>query len=260
MSTIESIRDAGAIIREENLTFMAASIAYYVLASVIPLLALLLALLSFVEAVELAVDIARSYLDGTAERVLEAALTATRGRSVAGGVGFFIALWSGMKVFRGLTVAFAEIYDEQVELNLVDQVFRSLIVLGGLLIALAILVATSLALGFLDFRIIFPTLVGNTIAFLMLVLVLFPFYYLLPPRSVTPVHALPGAVFTSLTWIALQLVYFYYVRSAGSYVTYGLLGAILLFITFLYIAAIVLLLGVVVNVVSDKQSRPASNS
>ena len=205
-------------------------------------------------AVDQAVDVVRAYLDGTTERALEAVLTATRGRNVAGVVGFLLALWSSIKVFRGLTVAFAEIYDEDSELTLLDQILRGLLVFGVLLVALVLLTATSLALTFLQFDVLYPTLVGNALAFLVLVGVMLPLYYLLPPVSVALKHALPGAVLTALGWVTLQVAFFYYLHSTGGYVPHGLIGALLLFVSFLYVAAIILLFGAVVNVASEKRA------
>lgn len=259
MNGIGTAREVVAVVREENLPFMAASIAYYAIVSVVPLFAFALALLSLFGVADLAVDIVRAYLDGAAERALEAVLTATRGRNVAGVLGLLLSLWIAIKVFRGLTVAFAQIYGEESELSLLDQLLRSLIVFGVLLFALALLAATSLALGFLQFRIGFPTVVGNAVVFLVLVVAVLPLYYLLPPVSVTLWHALPGSVLTALGWVVLQVAFFYYARSAGSYVAYGVLGAILLFITYFYVAAIVLLIGAVVNVVRDRRTLRATS-
>lgn len=252
MSLLGDARDLVAIVREENIPFMAASISYYAIVSTVPLVALVLALLGVFGAGDVVLDIARGYLDGGAERTFEAVLTATRGRSIAGVLGFLFVLWSALKVFRGLTVAFAQIYREDADLTLVDQLLRSLVVFGTLLVALALLAATSLV-GFLQVRLVFPTLVSNAAAFLLLVVVLLPLYYLLPPVPVTLTQALPGAVVTALGWVVLQVAFFYYVRSAGSYAAYGLLGAVLLFVTFLYLAAIVLLVGVVVNVADERR-------
>lgn len=254
MSVVRGTRQVIATVREENLPFMAASIAFYALASILPLLALSLAILSLVGAVDETVTLVQMALDGVAERAVEAGLTATRGRHVAGAVGLVIAMWSAVKVFRGLSVAFAQIYDEESELGLVDQVLRSLVVFGVILVALVLLGATSLALQMFRLPTVLPTLVGNAIAFLVLVVVALPLYYILPPVEVTLLDALPGAILAALGWIGLQVAFYYYATATDDYVTYGILGAVLLFITFLYVAAIILLLGAVVNVVGDPRS------
>jgi len=255
VSLLSGARGFVAVVREENLPFMAAGIAYYAIASVVPVLVLLLAMLGLFGAAEPASRIARGYLDGGGERVLDAVLTATRGRGTVGVVGLVLLLWSGSKLFRGLTVAFAEIYDEASELSLPKRVLRSVAVLAVLSFTLGLLTATGLALGLLQFPVVAPTVVGNAVAFLVLVAALVPLYYLLPPVSVTLGHVLPGAVLTAVGWVVLQVVLFYYARSVGRYVAYGVLGAVLLFVAFLYLAAMILLAGAVLNVVVDGRTH-----
>lgn len=249
MGLIGGTREVVSTVREENLPFMAASIAFYTIASILPLLALTLALLSLFGAVDLVLSVVQSSFDGFAEGAIVAGLTATRGRHIAGAVGLLIALWSAIKVFRGLTVAFAEIYGEDYDLTFFDQLLRSLIVFGVLLLAILIMAVTSLTLASFQFGIVYPKLIGNLLAFVVLVVVALPLYYLLPPMSVTLWHALPGTLLAALGWIVLQVTFFYYAQSTGNYLTYGVLGGVLLFITFLYVAAIILLLGAVLNVV-----------
>jgi membrane protein len=255
MSLLASARGFVTLVREENVPFMAASIAYYAIVSVVPIFVLALSLLAVFGAVQPTVDLVRATLDGTAERVLETLLMATRGRTVAGLVGLLIAVWSGMQVFRGLTVAFAEIYGEESDLTVAEQLLRSVVVLVLLLFTLVLLVATGLVLEFVDLPVVYPRLVGTAAAFLVLVVALVPLYYLLSPASVSLGHVLPGAVLTALGWIVLQVCFLYYARSTASYVAYGLLGAVLLFVTFLYLAAIVLLAGAVLNVAGDRRTH-----
>lgn len=252
MSVFGRVRSVVGVVREENVPFMAAGIAYYAVVSVVPLAVLTLALLSLFGGVDAAVSLARAYLDGTPERALEAVLTTSRGRDLAGTVGSVFLLWSAIKVFRGLSVAFAEIYDEESDLTLVDQVLRSLAVMVVLLVSLSVLAATSLVLGFGQLHVAFPTLVGNAAAFFVLVVALLPIFHYLPPRTVTITHALPGAVFTALGWVVLQVAFFYYARFAGESVAYGLFGGVFLFVTVLYVAAIVLLVGVAFNAASER--------
>lgn len=253
MSLLASARGLVTVVRQENLPFMAASIAYYAIASVVPALVLLLAVLGVFGAAEPTSGIVRENLDGEAGRVLGAVLTATRGRGTVGAVGLLVLLWSGSQVFRGLTVAFAEIYDEEAELGLSERVLRSVAVLALLALALGLLTATGLVLEFL--RVPLPALVAPAVAFLVLVAALLPLYYLLAPVSVSLGHVLPGAVLTALGWLALLVILFSYARSVGSYVAYGVLGAVLLFVACLHLAAMILLVGAVLNVVADPRTR-----
>lgn len=249
MSLVGAVRDVVRIFREENVPFLAASIAYYTIASIIPLLTIALVVLSLFGATDLLVDALRSGLSSSNEEVMNQVLTSTRGRGAAGVLGLLLTLWSGIKVFRGVAIAFDEVYGTSADDSLLEQVWKSLLVFGMLLGGIVLLSATSVALTYVQFRIPYPTLVGNLLALLVLVLAFLPIYYVMPPVSVSVRHALPGTVFAALGWVLLQIAFFYYAGNAGQYAAYGVLGAVLLFITFLYLAGIVLLVGAVLNVV-----------
>jgi membrane protein len=109
----------------------------------------------------------------------------------------------------------------------------------------------AVSLSFVGFWAPYPTLLGDVLALVVLVPAFVPLYYVLPPTPVTVRHAIPGAVFAAVGWVLLQVAFFHYAGSAGRYAAYGFLGAVLLFVTFLYFGAIVLLAGVVLNLVVD---------
>lgn len=252
MSVMGTGRTVVEIFREEEVPFMAASIAYYALASFVPILVLALALVAVVGARELLVEALRSVVSAGGSEVLNTVLSETSAHGVAGGIGLLLALWSGSKVFRGLSIAFDEIYTRESDLSLVDQLIKSVLALGTLLLGFAFLAALSATLAFVDLPFRYPTLVGNVVAVVVLSLAFLPIFYIMPPVEVTIGHALPGAVVTAIGWVLLQVGFFYYAGGAGRYAAYGLLGAVLLFITFLYLGAIVLLVGVVVNVALER--------
>jgi len=252
MTAVETGRSTVRRFRAENVPFMAASIAYYAIASVVPLLAVALAVLSVLGATGLLIDALRSSLSASGEEVLNRMLTDTRGHGAIGALGLLFALWSGSKVFRGLSIAFTEVYDTASEESLPVNVAKSLLVLGLLLGAVVLLSATSVLLTYVQFRVPYPTLLGDLAALLALVVAFLPLYYVLPPVSVSVRHALPGTVFAAVGWVLLQVGFFYYTGSAGQYAAYGLLGAVLLFVTFLYLAGVVLLVGAVLNAVLNR--------
>ncbi|WP_372910780.1 YhjD/YihY/BrkB family envelope integrity protein [Salinigranum sp.] len=251
MSVLGTGRSVVELVREEEVPFMAASIAYYAIASFVPLLILTLALLSVFGAKQALIDVLRSALSGSGSEVLNSVLSDMRGHGVAGVVGGLLALWSGIKVFRGLTVAFDELYSRQSELSLLDQLKKSVLALATLLVGFVLLSTLSVTLTFVDIPLQYPTLVGNVVAIVVLSAAFLPIFYIMPPVDVTVRHALPGAIVAAVGWVLLQIGFYYYAGSAGKYAAYGLLGALLLFITFLYLGAIVFLVGVVVNVALD---------
>ena len=66
----------------------------------------------------------------------------------------------------------------------------------------------------------------------------------------------PGAVFTVVAWTAASLAFSVYVRNFGSYnETYGSLGAMVVVLLWLFISALVVLLGAELNVEIERQVR-----
>jgi membrane protein len=252
MATRETVRTLVDLVREEEVPFKAASIAFYALASFIPLLIISLAILSFFGASDMLVEALQTNLSDSASQVLDNVLTGTQGRGVAGGIGVLFTLWSATKIFRGLIIAFAELYDRESDLSLPEQLKKSLIVLGMILFAFLALSATSVLLLYVPIQIPFAALVWNVLAIAFVAIGLLPLYYVLPPVSTTLRHAIPGSILTAVGWVVLQYGFSFYTQNAGGYAAYGVLGGVLLFVTLLYFAAIILLVGAALNIVLDR--------
>jgi len=95
-----------------------------------------------------------------------------------------------------------------------------------------------------------PLIVPLAIAFL-------PVFYVFPDANVTVREVLSGVVLTALGWAALQGGFQLYASQAAQYQVYGVLGAVLLVLTWLYVAALVLLVGAALNVVLADRTAAA---
>ena len=178
----------------------------------------------------------------------------TFGALVAPAVGVAVLLWSGLKLFRGMDVAFSTIYRSPFPTGIVDQVRDGVVTLGavGVGIAATVAIGALIAAPDISFVVGGVDLVGvlGTVALLAgLTGAFLPLYYVLPDDDVSVREALPGAAFAAVGWTALQTGFRYYTEFAGSYEAYGVLGAVLLLVTFLYFGGLVLLVGVVLNAV-----------
>jgi len=88
-----------------------------------------------------------------------------------------------------------------------------------------------------------------TVAFL-------PMYRQFPNPPIPIREAAPGAVFAGAGWTLLQAGFQIYAAGAGQYEAYGVIGGILLLVTWLYFAAVILILGAVTNaVLADKSAN-----
>lgn len=259
MAFTGAARNAIRVARDRELTFMAAGIAHYALASIVPLLLLALSLGSILggeEFVENLVASLAARLPEGGETLLAEAFVGMQGQVGAGIVGLAAALWSGSKVFRGLTVAFSAVYDRRGSPSLVTQLLKAVLVLGLVVLAVAAMEATGVIVSRVPLPFANPTLVGSALLFVSLVLLLLPIYYVMSPVPVAVREVLPGTLFGAAGFIALQVGLLYYAGNAAEYRALGALGAILLFVVWLYFGGVVLLLGAVINYVNRLGVKP----
>lgn len=71
----------------------------------------------------------------------------------------------------------------------------------------------------------------------------------------------PGSAFATVGWIGATVGFAFYVRNFGSYnATYGALGAVIIFLTWLYISAYIILLGAELNRTLERRDRRGARS
>lgn len=243
-------------VQEKEITFIAASLAYYAFVSLIPLVLLLLVAISVVGGQGMAEDIrnvAGGVLSPSGEGIVTDAIDNQSGAAGATVVSLLALLWSALKVFRGLDTAFSRAYGRRAD-GIVAQLKNGLVTLVAVVLGIVITVGVgaAVALSPVDITVagVSAVAVAGTLATLLgLSLTLLPLYYFLPGGNVTVREAIPGAVFAAVGWTILQIVFRFYTAWAGNYEAYGVLGAVLLLVTLLYFAGMVLLLGVVLNAV-----------
>jgi len=255
--TATVVRGVVAGAQSDRITFIAAGLAYYALISLVPLLLLALVVTSIFgehELVGALVDeISRVLGEGAGDLITEA-LAGAAGRGGATIFGLAVFLWSGLRLFRGLDIAFSEVYGDPGPESILDQLKNATITLGAVGIGVAATIIVGAVIAGLGIDAIVERrdavgLVGTAVLIASLTVVLLPLYYVLPGTAVTVREALPGAVFTAVGWTALQTGFRLYASVAGSYQAYGVLGGVLLLVTFLYFGGLLLLLGVVLNAV-----------
>ncbi|SEP65317.1 YihY/virulence factor BrkB family protein [Natrinema salaciae] len=241
---------------DRDLTFLAAGFAYYAFVSLIPMVLLALvvgSLLGGEQAAQRLITAAGDFLPASGEDLVTDALTTESGRAEATIVALLVAAWGALKVFRGLSLAFDRVYDEVAEDTLVDQIRDGLTVIVAGAGALALMVGIGAALRIVANTVPFVGLLGWLTLLVGLVLVFLPVYYVLPPIPVGLAEILPGAIFAAVGWTVLQVGFQLYAANAAQYEAYGAVGVVLLFVTWLYFAGIIILVGAVLNVV---RSRP----
>ncbi|MFC6752147.1 YhjD/YihY/BrkB family envelope integrity protein [Halorubrum tibetense] len=237
-------------VQDQRVTFLAAGVAYYAFVSLIPALLLLLVVASTVFGDAVAarlLALTGEFLTPAGEEAIGAAVASAQGRAGASILGLGVLLWSTLKVFRGLDTAFIEVYGVDDDVSFLEQLTDA----GSVVLAIGVGITVMLVVGAAVTAIDVPFLeVASVLGLPVLLTVVFlPMYYLLPYPPVTVREALPGAVLAAVGWTVLQAGFQAYAASAGQYQVYGVIGGVLLLVTWLYIAAIVVILGAVLNVV-----------
>ncbi|XVH32142.1 YihY/virulence factor BrkB family protein [Haloferacaceae archaeon DSL9] len=240
--------------RERKVTLIAASVAYYAIASVVPLALLIFsvtALFGEEWLVERVLDAVDPLISAAGREVVDETLRDASGRVGASIVSILALLWGALKVFHGLSRAFGELYDNGAPVPLAKRLRDSALVLTLLIIAIGLLAVVDVLLVAAPLPSVLPfvsALRGVAVA-VVLTVVFLPLYYVLPPVPVTIRGVLPGTAFAAIGWVLLRASFSFYALHAGQYRLYGVFGALLLFVTWIYLGSLLLLFGGVINVV-----------
>jgi membrane protein len=243
----------------ENLTF-AGSIAYYTLLSLFPFLLLVLALAGNLWAgheQEIFVIIERA-LPGRGEmvRILEELRTVPLNLTLA---GVALMLWASMGVFGAITSAVNHAWGVETPLGFFKHKLIAFIMLvaSGLLLIAAIGLVSAVqvieARWFSGIVAQFPGLADLTgFAYRyaptpMIVLVVGLIYYFVPNAQVRLRDVWFGAVLAGVLWTLALSGFSWYVRDVSRFSFHGSIAAIVIFLVWVYLSAVILLYGVEVT-------------
>lgn len=230
--------------REKHLTFLAASIAFYAFLSVIPVLVLILVLGTAIGEEAFAstvIGLVEDVLSPTATNTLQETLQSQTGSSI-GMLGIIGLLWSSLSVFRGLNIAFVEIYDDRKSIPLRTQLRNGIITVLSIGCVITTIAVTGI---FVEL----PVVSHWGVVFALLFVMFYPIYYLLPPISVSLKSILPGVTLAAVSWLLLQGGFRLYTTISSKSALYGALGTAFLLLIWFYAASIFLLLGAALNAI-----------
>lgn len=250
--------DVVAIAHGERIMYRAASVAYFMFISLVPLLLLLVVVVSVLGDEALAArTVSRAARTLTAENaviVTEIVFTAAN-RQQATIIGAAVLLWGALLTFHALATAFAGIYDTRGDPSLLRAGTDVVVVFIVIVLAVVAMVAGGVILSVFVRTRLWNTL-GPLVLFVVLAVVFLPLYYILPDVDVRFVEVVPGTVFAAAGWTILQALFGYYTAVSGITRIYGAASAFLLILVWLYAGGFVLLLGAALNAVLAGHADP----
>ena len=174
-----------------------------------------------------------------------------------------IALYGAMRGASGIITALNIVFDVEESRSFLRQTAMALAITFGLIVVFIIASLGISVLGFLEdllpglggavhvvLQIAFWLLAGAFVSFVIALI-----YRYAPNRPEPKWRWLtPGSALATLVWVAATFAFAFYVRNFGSYnATYGALGAVIIFLTWLYLSAYILLLGAELNQVLERR-------
>lgn len=253
-------RGVGELYNSEGLTH-AASIAYYALLSLFPFLLLMLSILGSVTADPADRDAVVQFVFRYFPRQFDfitRQLDAFRGQTVQLGIGGFLALlWASLGVFNAISSAVNHAWHVELRRSfLMHRLVSFLMMLSaGTIFVIALALAsvarvapTSWFWGVLERNPWFIWLTrvsadyGATALLIGCVALLF---YFIPNTEMRFRYVWPGAIITGLLWRAALSAFSWYARDMAAWnVVHGSIAAVVIFLLWIYISAVILLYGV----------------
>lgn len=252
---------------ETDLMAQAASLAFYALLSLAPLLVLLLWLTAslYPSAQEQLIGQIGQLAGSSAESVAQ---TVIDNASEQPGVGSLAGLWSTLLLFVGATAVFARL---QTVLNLIfhtdaqalegfltwlrKRVFSIGVVLAlGFLLLVSMTLTTALQVMFARMPSVLPIL--GTLASLAVYVLAFAFlYHYLPDRRVRWRQALLGGAITAALFSGGRYLIGLYIAEAAPGSAYGSMGTLVILLVWIYYATLVFFIGALITAVIDERAE-----
>ncbi len=263
---------AGAGFVQDRIMAEAASVTFYVLLALFPALAAFISIYGlFTDPASVGTELASlaSFVPGDGMDIIQGQITALTAKGsgtlgFAAIIGLLVSLWSANNGIKSLIGALNVVYHEHekrsyVRLTLVAFAFTIGTIIFGIL-ALFTVVAIPILLNFLGLGFATAVLISllRWPAMLAVVAVMLAVIYRYgPSRNWARWRWVSwGGAFAAMFWILLSLAFSFYVANFANYnKTYGSLGAVIGFMTWIWISTIIVLMGGELNAELEQQTE-----
>jgi membrane protein len=260
-------------ISEHRVLAVAAGVAFYSLLAIFPAIAALVSLYGLFadpHAITHQINQLQNILPGGGIQILRdqlSRLVQRRGTlGITFAIGLLISLWSANSGVAALFDALNVVRGEREQRSLLKLYGTSLIfTLGGILfvvLAMTVLVVLPIVINFIGADLSIPAFLPSIrwpVLFILVAFGLALLYRFGPSCSNPKWHWVTvGSLFATFAWLGTSYLFSWYTAHFGSYnKTYGSLGAVVGFMTWIWISVIVILIGAELDVAIEARQDPA---
>jgi membrane protein len=262
---------------KDNVSIVAAGVAFYAFLAFVPMLAALVLTYGLVADPASATSHVRglfSVMPADAARLIgEQLITISKTAATKQGFGLLIALllslYGAMRGATSIITALNIVYGVEEDRGFVKTTLLAAAITLGAVAALILGIVGISLLAWLEHLLPFSSPLVHTLLKIL--------FWAVAAAAISGVIALiyryapnrpkakwawltPGSISATLLWIAATLGFGFYVANFGSYnATYGSLGAVVVFLTWLYLTGYILMMGGELNSELEKVADPASH-
>ena len=247
---------------DDGILDIAAQLSYYLILAFFPFMLFILALMSYSNiSVDSIVNVLKSMIPENSYELMSSTVIETFSKTSGDimSVGIIITVYSASRGIRSLMRGLNKAYNIKENRNIFKRFLLSVV----FMLALGFMIMFSLGLIVLgeyvgkaiiawaklnrDYQILwnaYRVIFAVGIIFLVFLVI----YFILPAQKVHILQVAPGALIATLGWILASLGFSFYVNNIANFaVIYGGLGAVVIFMLWIYLTSLVVLIGGEVN-------------
>ena len=275
-STLQTLKRTWSEFSEDNLTDSAAALTYYAILSIFPALLALVAIVGLVgdphTVTKEMTDLVTSIGPASSAQTFKGPIDGLTKNSGTAGIlliaGIASALWTASGYVGAFMRASNVIYEVEEGRSLIKLRPLQMLVTLVLVILLALVLVALVLTGPLASKVGAAVGIGGAAVTVwniakwpvLLIVVMFMIvllYYASPNAKLRSLKSIfPGAVLAVVLWLIASAAFAFYVANFGSYnKTYGALGAIIIFLVWVWITNVAILLGAEINAERERSRQ-----
>ncbi|WP_311771639.1 YihY/virulence factor BrkB family protein [Salirhabdus euzebyi] len=255
---------------EDDVAGRAAQLAYFFLLSLFPFIIFLLTLVGFIPVtVENVLSLVRSFAPGETMSLIEEnvyqLMDNKNGQLLSIGlIGTLFAASNGINALIRVVNRSYEIKESRSFIiarliAIILTIAMFLVIIVALLLPVFGKVIGLYVFSFFGFSEEFLRVWGMMrwfISFLVMMIIFVFLFKLAPEKKVSLREALPGAIFATVGWQAVSILFAFYVENFGHFTaTYGGLGAVIVLMIWLYLSAMIIITGGEINAILYRMKK-----